>query len=351
MSKTIMSPGQTTRDSNFELARIVAMMMIVIGHFVVHGIWEGEFCYPDDLQNPLRCISENLIYSLCVCGVNIFILISGYHKIRLRLKSFLSLWFLCAFYGLAAAIVNMETGTPVASALVNSLFISNGHWFFKAYLWLLILSPILNAGLDSMTISAFRRFVIILFVLNCFSGWALNNGNVNGYNVLHLIFIYILGQWLSREPLVQKFRSQDYFMGFILVSIMICAVAVLPLLFMTDSNFGFYHYNNPLIVLGSVVLFCGFSRLKIQSRSINVIATTVVAALFIQDYIASDWIYQSVNGAYHNGIIPVLVCCVVWFLLIFISAFILENVRLRIFRPMISRLESIADSVQNKKEI
>lgn len=348
MSKTIISSDRINRDSNFELARIVAMMMIVIGHFVVHGIWKTEFCYKADLQNPLSCTLENLIYSFCVCGVNIFVLISGYHKIKFKLKSFLSLWLLCAFYGIIAVLFNFHAGTPLLPALIKSLFISNSQWFFQAYLWLFILSPVLNAGLDSMSIVTYRRFVLILFILNCFSGWVLNNANVNGYNVLQLIFIYILGQWISREPFVKRFSPRQYFMGFAIMSILICVVAVLSLLVVDDSNFGFYHYNNPLIVLASVAMICGFSQLKMQSKFINVFAATVVAALFIQDFIASKWIYESVNEALNNGIISLVLCCTAWFVFIFLSAFIVENIRQRIFNPIISKLEYFANLFLNR---
>ena len=49
MNKTIYSE-RINRDSNLELARIVAMIMIVIGHFIVHGMWDTEFCYKVDLS-------------------------------------------------------------------------------------------------------------------------------------------------------------------------------------------------------------------------------------------------------------------------------------------------------------
>lgn len=345
MDKTIISSERINRDSNFELARIVTMIMIVIGHFVVHGIWGGEFCSKSNLEHQWNCIIENLIYSFCVCGVNIFVLISGYHKIKFRLKAFLSLWFLCAFYGLIAAFVNNGADTSLLPKLFNSLFVSNSQWFFRAYLWLLVFSPILNSGLDSMQIGACRRFVFILFLLNCFSGWVLNNANADGYNVLQLMFIYIIGRWLRIEPLVQKIHHGIYLAFFFFISILICISAVLSLLILDGSNFPIYFYNNPLVVCASISIFCFFSQIKIQSKIVNTIASTVVAALFIQDFIASEWIYNSINEAYHHGIKAFSSCCVIWFFLIFLIAFIVENFRQRICQPIITRLEQIIASL------
>ena len=34
--------NKEVRQSNFELLRIVAMSMVIIGHFMVRGLWEGD---------------------------------------------------------------------------------------------------------------------------------------------------------------------------------------------------------------------------------------------------------------------------------------------------------------------
>lgn len=341
MNKAVIFDKRINRESNFELLRIVAMAMIVMGHFVVHGIWQGEFCSAADLQRPWSCVFENLVYSFCVCGVNIFVLISGYHKIKLKLKSFLSLWFLCSFYGVIAAIVNNYSDLSLLPAVVQALFISKSQWFFVAYLWLLLLSPIINAGLDTLPLKTLRIAIFILFVLNCFSGWVLNNGNADGYNVLHLIFIYTIGVWIKREEFFKRCSQAKYLMLFILLSLAVCMSSVLALKVLDGSNFPIYFYNNPVVVLASVCLFCCFSKLKLQSNLINKIASTVVAALFIQDFIAPKWIYATINDAYSTGLSAYLINCLTFGVCIFIVAFIIENFRQMICRPVLDKLVSI----------
>lgn len=345
MYKIAVLQQRKNRDSNFELARIVAMLMIVIGHFVVHGIWEGEFCSRVDFQRPCYCIFENLIYSFCVCGVNIFVLISGYHRINLKLKSLLSLWFLCAFYGIIAAIVNNYAALSLLPSIVKALFISKSQWFFAAYMWLLLLSPILNAGLDSLPITTLRLSIVVLFILNCFSGWVLDNANANGYNVLHLVFIYSIGVWISKEQFFKEIRRQTYSLFFVLFSILLCFFSVVSLFFLSTSNFPVYYYNNPLVVLASIALFCYFSKLQLQSRIINMIASTVVAALFIQDFIVSEWIYTSINEAYAAGIFRFLLSSIIFGVGIFVSAFCIEIIRQVIFQPFNERIVSLCDKI------
>jgi hypothetical protein len=188
-------------------------------------------------------------------------------------------------------------------------------------------------------------------VLNCFSGWVLNNANENGYTVLQLIFIYSLGVWVKREELFKKYSAIHYFIVFVVSSIFICVCSILSLFVLKGSNFPVYYYNNPLVVLASLALFCCFSQVSLQSDKVNVVASTVVAALFIQDFIASRWIYTTINNAYNVGIVRYLINCFVFGAGIFITAFLIENLRQMIFRPVIDRLVSICEKVLERKEV
>lgn len=335
-----------TRDSNCELARIVAMMMIVIGHFVVHGMWEGEFCSIANMSSPWRCISENLLYSFCVCGVNIFVLISGYYTIKISVKSYLSLWCLCAFYGMIAFLVRSESFNTIA--FIKSLMISNSQWFFKAYLWLFLISPIINLAIANMTIDILRRSVVFLVILNCVSGWILNNGNEHGYNVLQLIFMYFVGAWIKKDVVLEKISMSACFFMFICTSVLLFILSILFLYLEIGSNWIIYYYNNPIVVFASVTIFLVFSKIQIQSRAINKFASTVVAALFIQDMVAPELIYTSVNKAYNSDILSTIIYCIGWFLAIFLFAFIIESIRKRTLQPLIDWLSNTIVRIYEK---
>lgn len=187
-------PQITDRLSNYELLRIVCMSMILIGHFILHGLQGATGFYTSEtFPYSMSSFCQLFIQSLCIVGVNCFILISGYFKIKLRLRSFLSFYFLCLFYNLVNFCVH--------SYAINSLdwinlfkcfFISKtGNWFFRSYFWLLLASPFLNAGMDSLTPKKLNICVLSLFVLNCFSGFILKSQNPDGYNALQFFsFIF-----------------------------------------------------------------------------------------------------------------------------------------------------------------
>ena len=66
-----------TRQSNFELLRIVAMVMIVFHHFAVHGGFNF-----DSTTLSIPRFWFNFIIMGGKTGVNIFVLISGYFLIQ-----------------------------------------------------------------------------------------------------------------------------------------------------------------------------------------------------------------------------------------------------------------------------
>jgi len=68
------------RQSNIELLRIISILMIVIHHVLVHGIY-----------NAVNNSTLHFIDSFVIYGVNIFLLISGYFTINLKWKSVINL--------------------------------------------------------------------------------------------------------------------------------------------------------------------------------------------------------------------------------------------------------------------
>jgi peptidoglycan/LPS O-acetylase OafA/YrhL len=91
--------NKTPRNSNLELFRIIAMLLIIAHHYVVNSGLSTEIA-----SNPKS------IYSICLClfgmwgkiGINCYLLITGYFmcKSQITLQKFIKLWFGVVFYGL-----------------------------------------------------------------------------------------------------------------------------------------------------------------------------------------------------------------------------------------------------------
>lgn len=82
------------RESNFELLRIVAMVLIVLHHFSVHS----NFVYETSVWS-FNHLFIQFIYFGGKVGVDCFVLISGYFLImqRFKLKKWFAYYVLCGF--------------------------------------------------------------------------------------------------------------------------------------------------------------------------------------------------------------------------------------------------------------
>ena len=80
-----------TRKSNIELLRIISMILIVLVHsnYFLFGPVIGE----EIEQDSFRSFGRILFEQLCIVGVNVFVLISGYFAIRPTKGKFFNLMF------------------------------------------------------------------------------------------------------------------------------------------------------------------------------------------------------------------------------------------------------------------
>ena len=89
-----ISISHSTRESNFELLRILAMLMIVASHYAVHGIGFDNWT-TGSLVNRW-CIA--FFFSGGEIGVALFFMISGYFLIikeKISVKKVVQSLFLC----------------------------------------------------------------------------------------------------------------------------------------------------------------------------------------------------------------------------------------------------------------
>lgn len=151
--------GSKLRESNIELLRIVAMFLVVLSHFYVHGRWP-----------IVETISFNnvTIYALDVgeIGVTAFVLISGYFLIEQSfdltklVKLVLQMW----FYGIGLLVFAYMFDTRVITSKYfwgSMLPFYSLNWFAKAYLLLYLLFPVLNRFVKYYNQRKLEAFILV----------------------------------------------------------------------------------------------------------------------------------------------------------------------------------------------
>lgn len=280
------------RQSNIELIRIVAMISIVVYHFVFHGL------FGNSLFGSISPISGNERFIVDITlfftfGTDLFALISGYFGVHLRWKSIINLWILCSFYYLIALIVN---GDYSISKIIHCFIIaSKDQWYFTSYLWLLVASPILNTGIAKLTNRDFRVLIIIGFILNCIGGWYFEGENVTGHNFIQLVFIYIIGTYIRKDPKIMSISRHILISSYIVT----CALAIAFIHLYTKRGVALMTFHNsPFNVISAVLIFCFISSFNIKNKYINYIAKSMPAVLLLSDVSLKIPLYGFLNKTY-----------------------------------------------------
>ena len=101
------------RDSNFELLRIVAMVLVMLVHVNYAAL--GGVTHEELLATPWTGFVRILCEQLCIICVNLFILLSGWFGIRPTLGKLASLLFQVLFIGIVVAQACRLCGFEVES--------------------------------------------------------------------------------------------------------------------------------------------------------------------------------------------------------------------------------------------
>ena len=238
---------KTKRNTNIELLRFVLMIAICIWHTMVHGF---DFKNMSTMNIPQ--IQHLIMMVICVPAVDTFMFISGYYGIRFSYDKLLKLIIQAILISNIIILVRLPFGGSL-SFYDQLLPISSGltWWFLSAYAVIMVLSPILNAGIKTIESKTFRNILIFLFFVFSIVKYRLDGG---GYNLITLLLIYLLGRYCNKTQLVLSRK----------LSIIIWAFSFSFLLLIMTYHLYYENvhsiwillsYNNPVIILMAVSIF------------------------------------------------------------------------------------------------
>lgn len=265
------------RDSSIELLRIISMSMILVWHFFRHASELYETSW----------LCRSFMLSFLFAGVNIFVMISGYFGIKVRLKGFLNLFSLALIYISLNQILCLLADIPLNYVdVLKSLlfpFTNGGYWYLAAYIGLYFTAPFLERGLKNMSLQEIRYAVLLFTIFNIVSCGILGNlCNPNGFTYMQFIFLYILGSWMKKDSFFElstvKFIILAIFSGmaeFLLIAIIQCA-------FNHPSSY-FLRYNNIFVILQAMCVVGVFIRIHLKSRFVNKVALASLECYLLQD--------------------------------------------------------------------
>ena len=343
------------RNSNFELMRIISMILIVTCHTLGHG---GLM---RNSQNDTLSIIFTFIFYFVLLHVNSFVLLTGYHQCNSKFKQS-KLWYLISsslFYKVVIMIIFSSLGliTLTKVQVLWEIFPLNvdEYWYVKFYFLLYCISPILNYIINRTNKQEYKNSLIILFiilsVLPFFTGGkAFSNG---GYNLTNFILLYFIGAYLRKNPVKESYLFKNLSKNAYRLILMVLLLFVVTLNFMIHyisiefskcntvfneifNNFDMMTsvYSNPLIIIQSVLYFLYFETLDIKSKFINKVASLTLGVYYIHDNnFVRGYIYKWIkidNGPFYSY--KYLIYMIIAVLTIFIICSMIEFIRQLIFK-------------------
>ena len=199
------------RQSNLELSRILAMYLIVMHHFSVHGglpIWSGS------APLSFNFYLDQLLSTGGKIGVNLFVLITGYFLAKKfsKFSSLIYLWIKTFSYVIIFFLLFCAIGLhPFSwSSLIGCFFpIRNDfYWFVSAYFLLILLSPFITIGIKALGQQKLFAFLLIFGFFWSVIPTLTTKPEYYGSTLFWFVYLFSWGAFL-RDYLERKIFSQS----------------------------------------------------------------------------------------------------------------------------------------------
>lgn len=342
------------RKSNFELLRIVAIVMVLISHCTLYGVLRSGSPYAYENWKDSGLLYQ-LISAFSIVGnigVGLFFTITGYFFIQ-RDSSFNNIYktvkttlFYAVFliiiligFNFAVGVFQYHSRGEIIISLAQMLFVpitGSVWWYVTAYIALMLVAPSYNRFLRRLNQSGLIVWLLCLLVF----GYTLGNLGSAFHDFEKALFFYTLGGFLSygaikhnRLPISILFSI----IGFTLNGLFQFGT----LYFMTENTGDVVLYRkifsmlsimiaDPVAVIG---LFGLFSSIKIQSRLINKISPHVFGIYLFHEAplmrtVLWEWLLQPYKYFNSKMYIPCLIVCG---LIVFFLGLVVDIVRAHVF--------------------
>lgn len=353
------------RQSNIELLRILAIIGVVVLHYNNPAIG-GGMKYAE--QGSINFYTLYFLESMFVCGVDLFMLISGYFMCnakKVNLWKPIELIIQVAVFKEAVYLLRVVMhSTPFSIKSVFTSFIP-ANYFVILYCCVFMLSPYINrliGGLSQKNLGGLICIAIMLFAVyptvvdvlgelraDEFIGLSSVGmyGSQYGYSIVNFILMYLIGAFLRLgKPKLLEWKT-----------ISLCGVLLIDILLMTvwarvNDVTGFFtersawEYCNPLVICEAVILFILFSRVKIGViKPVNKLAEGVFSVFLLHslflphiqiERFVKENVFIMVGHMILSAFIIYLICWVVHMIYHFIVDYVFKFLSDKIKLPIIT---------------
>lgn len=265
-----------------ELLRIVAMIMVVMLHYLNKG--EVVVSLVEDRS------ADNLLFwflnALCIVTTNVYVLISGYFLLeaKWKLSRLGQLWCQVMFYSLGVPLLCFALGIGEVRQWglydwINVLFpIQMEHyWFLTAYVVLYLLVPVLGVGVKHMDKKLHGGVVLGLLMVFSIPKSLIPvpiPTDRYGYDFGWFVCLFLMASYIRKYGISFFDRGRKALRVYLFLTVLLWGLALLyggltakglPLSYACDMV---YCYNHILVFMASVAFFYVFYYIRIPQGRI-----------------------------------------------------------------------------------
>lgn len=294
MGMVMNQEKRIARSSSFEIMRIMAMFMVVMGHcLMATGLHNTE---------PLSACDNAawLLSSFGICAVNLFFLLTGYFLDgrNNRLSKIISLWGKTVFISISVYLITCITGIAEfgKKEFIQFLFpvLFKRYWFIQTYIVLALLLPFISKLMRIL--SGRQHFALTVILITFFSvhqtfipvNYTLDT--TQGYGIIWGVVLVITGSLIKRsaDKIKKMIPIGMCLGGYIFVAIGIFITNWLIVKFNVaqgiTSRGNFYAYNSISVFLEAILLFLFFVKMEDRigsNKVINQIGPSILTVYLI----------------------------------------------------------------------
>ncbi len=333
------------RNPSFEILRVVAMFLIVVWHFLMHGVGLKPQGVSSDAVSLFNLCSIELIGCLAKVSTNCYILISGYFMIRStkpKWEKIPKTWAPIGFYSIvifflflafSSRNLGWEDFWKSAFPLYN-----DRYWFATRYVALVALAPFLAIVAQALNRQQYLVLLAVLGVINF--DFLLGSTMSSNNSLLWFIFLFYMGGYIRlhfNHEGTNHF-GKAYFATAVILSVIFLLRLVSLYSLWTMPMMIDYHDNNGILFVAALLLFLWTARYKAPDnllvRLLVRIAPLTFGVYLIHDNLLvrrelwHHWL--NVHSWLHSWtFVPLLIASTVG---IFVACIAIDSVRDRLFR-------------------
>lgn len=193
-----------SRDPGLDILRALAMFLVICLHILGQG---GLVANAPAGSGKYYVLS--FLQMLCYCAVNVYGITTGYllWKKPFRLSRIVKIWMTTVFWSVAVScvfFVLVPEKRTFSEAVSMFLPILRGrYWFFTAYFVVMLVSPVLNLLIQTLSRRQFHLLFVSLFLI-----FGIIPVGSLGYDVLRIsaghhfswmVVLYLIGGYLGKN--------------------------------------------------------------------------------------------------------------------------------------------------------